>query len=101
LSPEAIDQLSAAFLLAEKWDGSVYPMSKVPIWYVSYRSNRIPRKSSHQRLTETFLSESDAKMFALARLADSKNITAGTINPHVPKRVIGSNEIVAWVEKTH
>jgi hypothetical protein len=50
-------------------------------------------------VTKTFLSESDAKKFAMARFADATNITAGTINPHAPKRVIGPAEIVDWVDE--
>jgi hypothetical protein len=73
-------------------------MASDPIWFVSYKPNEISRKVSHQRLTETFLSESEAKIFAKARFADSTNITAGTLNPHLPKRVIGSVQIVAWFD---
>jgi hypothetical protein len=74
-------------------------MTSDPIWFVSYRPNEISRTASHQRLTETFLSELEAKIFAKARFADSTNVTAGTLNPHLPKRVIGSGQIVAWFDK--
>ena len=69
-----------------------------PIWFVTYKPNEISRKSSHHRLTETFKNESDAKIFAKARFADSTNMIAGTLNPHAPKHVIGSDQIVTWFE---
>jgi hypothetical protein len=65
-------------------------------WFVSYRPLG-PRESG--RLSETFPNELEAKAFAKARLADARNITAGTINPHLPKRVIGSAQIIAWLNE--
>ena len=69
-------------------------------WFVSYLPlgpSRGARES--RRLSETFPNELEAKAFAKARLADARNITAGTINPHLPKRVIGSAEIIEWLSE--
>ena len=54
-------------------------------------------KWAYRHLTKTFLSEADEKSFARSRLADAAYITAGTINPHVPRRVIGSAQIMDWL----
>jgi hypothetical protein len=51
------------------------------------------------RVTESFLSEHDAKAFAKARLADSSNVAAGTFNPHLPKRVIPSAQLLDWLDE--
>jgi hypothetical protein len=72
------------------------PTASGPIWFVSYEPND-GRPRSHRRVTRRFTSEPDAKKFATARLADATRMTAGTVNPHVPKRVIGSAQIVGWL----
>ena len=65
-------------------------------WYVSFE---LPRgKRTHARATEIFRSELEAKEFARAKLAETLNVTAGTLNPHLPKRVISSAQIAQWVE---
>jgi hypothetical protein len=45
-------------------------------------------KRSFVRRTETFASEHPAKGFAKAKLVHTENITAGTLNPHRPKRTV-------------
>jgi hypothetical protein len=76
------------------------PIANRSIWFVSYVPNS-ERSSDRvfRRVTKRFLSESDAKTFAIARLADATKLTAGTINPHVPKRVVGSAEILDWLDE--
>jgi hypothetical protein len=73
------------------------PMAK---WVVTYEPvanrSKAPRPP---RLSETFQTEADAKNFAWARLEDSRNVSASTINPHLPKRVIGSLQILDWLEE--
>ena len=69
-------------------------------WFVSYQPigpSRGPQ--GYRRLSETFSNELDARAFAGKRLADARNITAGTINPHLPKRVIGSAQIIDWLNE--
>jgi hypothetical protein len=68
-------------------------------WFVTYlpRGPARGRQEYRRRLSETFPDESEAKAFARARLADAREIVAGTINPHLPKRVIGSAEIIDWL----
>ena len=68
------------------------------MWYVSFE---LPRrgKRSFARATETFPNEQEAKQFARAKLALTLNISAGTLNPHLPKRAIAPIEIPEWLEE--
>jgi hypothetical protein len=69
-------------------------------WYVSFEQKRIsPAKRAFSRATETFHSELKAKEFARQKLADTHNVTAGTLNPHLPKRVISSAQLSQWLEE--
>jgi hypothetical protein len=66
-------------------------------WYVSFE---LPRgKRTLARATETFPNEGEAKKFARAKLIDTPNVTAGTLNPHLPKRTIAATQIVQWLEQ--
>jgi hypothetical protein len=66
-------------------------------WYVSFE---LPQgKRSSARTTETFPNEREAKKFARAKLLDTPNVTAGTLNPHLPKRTIAATQIVQWLEQ--
>ena len=71
------------------------------IWYVSF-ALRTPDASHHRfaRQTRTFPNERDAKIFARALLDQTSNISAGTINPHTPRRVIGPAAIGDWIGKS-
>lgn len=68
-------------------------------WFVSYQPLGPSGIPSRPRLSETFSNELEAKAFVKAHLADARNITAGTINPHLPKRVIGSAHIIEWLNE--
>ena len=67
-------------------------------WYVSFD---LPwaRRGRHARATETFPNERKAKNFARAKLAEARNVSAGTLNPHLPKRTIASAHILEWLEE--
>jgi len=58
-----------------------------------------PAKRSFSRTTETFRSELDAKKFAKQKLTETENVSAGTLNPHLPKRVISSAQMIQWLEE--
>jgi hypothetical protein len=67
-------------------------------WYVSYtvKTDRSPRR--YARRTRTFDTEEHAKPF-VREIADSNlRITAGTINPHSPKRIISTTKMGTWLE---
>jgi hypothetical protein len=66
-------------------------------WYVSFE---LPRgKRTHARRTETFPNERGAKKFARAKLVDTLNVIAGTLNPHLPKRTIAATLMLEWLEE--
>jgi hypothetical protein len=66
-------------------------------WYVSFELP--PGKRAQARTTETFPNEREAKKFASAKLIDTPNVTAGTLNPHLPKRTIAATQILEWLEE--
>jgi hypothetical protein len=70
------------------------------IWYVTFE---VPRTGTmvqrrNPRLTKTFETEAEARDFARAKFDGGLIVTAGTINPHLPRRAIPSEEIPAWLE---
>jgi hypothetical protein len=81
-------------------------MTKPDIWYVAFgpdksikSDNRAApdnRAMSNTRTTKTFKSELDAKLFAREILAKGWTATAGTLNPHQPKRIIAASQIEDW-----
>jgi hypothetical protein len=83
----------------------VFPISHAeaavsPTWYVTYEIRKrglLHKKERSPRLTRTFLSEADAKIFALEKLKEGLVLFAGTLNPHSPKRVVLSRNIADWL----
>src|ERR1700675_2578010 len=67
-------------------------------WYVSFELP--PGKRGHARVTETFPNEFEAKKFARAKLVDTPNVSAGTLNPHLPKRTIAATEMLIFLKIT-
>jgi hypothetical protein len=67
-------------------------------WYVSFELPP-PEKRGHGRATETFPNEREAKKFAREKLVDTINVSAGTLNPHLPKRTIASAQILEWLKE--
>jgi hypothetical protein len=63
-----------------------------PSWYVSFPV--VGRKFN--RTTETFRTEKEAKVYALKLLADGIAPSAGTLNPHAPKRSIAPADVPTW-----
>jgi hypothetical protein len=53
----------------------------------------------HPRLTKIFEAEAAAKDFARTKFNDGLIVTAGTINPHLPRASIPSVEIPAWLKQ--
>ena len=66
-------------------------------WYVSFELP--PGKRRNPRATETFPNEREAKKFAREKLAQTKNVSAGTLNPHLPKQTIASAKMLKWLEE--
>jgi hypothetical protein len=72
-------------------------MSNRKTWFVSYRLQPRPVRAGHARTSKTFGSESEAKAFARELPSAISDVTAGTINPHVPKKFYGSADIFKWL----
>jgi hypothetical protein len=72
-------------------------MSNRKTWFVSYRLQPRPVRAGHARTSKTFESESEAKAFARELPSAVSDVTAGTINPHVPKKFYGSADIFKWL----
>jgi hypothetical protein len=66
-------------------------------WYVSFDLPRGRRMLT--RATETFPNEQEAKQFARAKVVDAPNVSAGTLNPHLPKRTIAAKQMLEWLEQ--
>ena len=66
-------------------------------WYVAFEQQM--RKRGRTRATETFPNERDAKKFARAKLVETQKVSAGTLNPHLPKRTIASAQMLEWLEE--
>ena len=71
--------------------------SDIPTWYVTFRQpDDVP--GGYVRSTEAFLTEAEAKLFVEKKLAAGCDVSAGTINPHHPKRIIGPLQIEDWLD---
>ena len=69
-------------------------------WYVTFEvpTDGTVLRRRHPRLTKIFETEAAAKDFARTKLNDGLIVTAGTINPHLPRASIPSVAIPAWLE---
>jgi len=69
-------------------------------WYVTFE---VPRTGTlvqrrNPRLSKTFETEAEAREFARTKFDGGLIVTAGTVNPHLPRRAIPSEEIPAWLD---
>jgi hypothetical protein len=72
-------------------------------WYVTFESRKwglLPKRRS-PRETRTFATEAEAKIFARAKLDEGQVVFAGTLNPHLPKRLIPSSRVHLWLAEGH
>jgi hypothetical protein len=75
-------------------------VKKIPnTWYVSVYVPREDASEHYSRRSRTFTSEHDAKQFARTRLAEGIEVSAGTLNPVRPKRIIGPLQIEQWLSE--
>ena len=66
-------------------------------WYVSIHLPEEQKTGHYSRRSETFPSEAEAKAFAAGKIAAGTEISAGTLNPVTPKRIIKPSEIEKWL----
>ncbi len=75
-------------------------MAETSTWYVSYIASGDVFGDRAHRATKTFASEGEAKQFARSKVAaGDQTLIAGTINPVLPKRVVPSASIFAWLDE--
>jgi hypothetical protein len=67
-------------------------------WYVSYTVKPDDGSRRYARKTRTFDSEELAKLFAREIAAENLRPSAGTINPHSPKKIISPADMASWLE---
>jgi hypothetical protein len=68
-------------------------------WYVSAYIPDKEKTGYYSRRSQSFTSESDAKKFAAAKFEAGIEVSAGTINPVLPKRIVGPSEIRKWLSE--
>jgi hypothetical protein len=68
-------------------------------WYVAISVPRKEKNGNYSRRSRSFASEADAKLYAAARIAEGVELSAGTLNPVVPKRTIGPLQIEQWLSE--
>jgi hypothetical protein len=77
-------------------------MTQPDIWYVAFGPDKAvktdDRATGAVRLTRTFKSEVDAKLFAMQIMAKGWSASAGTLNPHQPKQVVGASQMERWAD---
>lgn len=75
------------------------------IWYVSYRSNIMPKRDREERrsvrATRKFKAEAEAKQFAQEIIEKGWSAIAGTLNPYTPKKTVASMRILDWIAGKH
>jgi hypothetical protein len=77
-------------------------MTQPDTWYVAFGPDKTLKTdanvSNAVRSTRTFKTEVDAKLFAMQILAKGWSASAGTLNPHQPKQVVGPAQIEHWAD---
>ena len=76
-------------------------MTQPDTWYVAFGPDKTVKRtdvSGAVRSTRTFKTEIDAKLFAMQILAKGWSASAGTLNPHQPKQVVGPSQIERWAD---
>ena len=74
-------------------------MKQGDIWYVTFGPDKADKTAeSMVRSTRTFKSEIDAKLFAMQILSKGWTASAGTLNPHQPKQIVGPAQIESWAD---
>jgi hypothetical protein len=68
-------------------------------WYVSIYVPDQEKTGHYSRRSQTFACEADAKKYAAARIAAGAEVSAGTLNPVLPKRIVGPAQIEAWLDE--
>jgi hypothetical protein len=68
-------------------------------WYVSIDVPRGEKTRHYCRRSQSFASEAEAKQFASEKIADGVDVSAGTLNPVAPKKIVLPSEIEDWLSE--
>ena len=68
-------------------------------WYVSIHLPEDQKTGHYSRRSEGFASEAEAKKYAAGQISVGTKISAGTLNPVTPKRVIDPSQIHEWLSE--
>jgi hypothetical protein len=73
--------------------------SMTPTWYVTFEVQKrgLLSRPRHPRLTQGFATEAEAQAFARKRFDEGLVVTAGTLNPCSPKRIIPASSMPGWL----
>ena len=76
------------------------PAMRDHTWYVTFEVPKTGRltKRRNPRLTQTFQTEAEAKDFAREKFGEGRVVSAGTIIPNSPRRIITPTSIPAWLD---
>jgi hypothetical protein len=72
------------------------------VWFVTFEIRKrglLAKKERRSRETQTFATETEAKVFARSKLEEVRSVFAGTIIPYCPRRLVLPGEIAGWVEE--
>jgi hypothetical protein len=77
-------------------------MTQPDTWYVAFGPDKAVEANGRakvvRRSTRTFKSEVDARLFAMQIVAKGWSASAGTLNPHQPRQVVGPAQIERWAD---
>ena len=68
-------------------------------WYVSAYIPDEEKTGYYSRRSQSFTSETDAKKFAAVQIEAGIEVSAGTINPVLPKRIVGPSQVRKWLSE--
>jgi hypothetical protein len=74
-------------------------MARHQTWFVTYQPVGSASRKGYRRKSKQFSNEQGAKAFAKDRFTEGAEMTAGTLNPHSPKRFIGAARILDWLNE--
>jgi hypothetical protein len=68
-------------------------------WYVAIQVPNREKTGHYSRRSHSFASEAAAKHFAAIKIEEGVEVSAGTLNPVSPKRIVGPSEIKQWLSE--
>ena len=76
------------------------PFEPRKTWYVSFELPKLDLRATTRRSprqSKTFFTEDEARAFASEKCKECLIVSAGTLNPHLPRRTIPSAAIHLWI----